>query len=104
MTLANNDTLPPHDSHNILHAVVKGNVQGVGFRVFTRGAALRHNCTGWVRNLDNGSVEVYAEGDELNLTELLTELYKGPPWAHVADIEMKWENRAPQFGSFTIER
>jgi acylphosphatase len=104
MTTANQHTAHPHESHNTLHAIVKGNVQGVGFRVFTRAAALRHNCTGWVRNLDDGSVEVYAEGDELDLTELLTELYQGPPWAHVSDIDMKWESRERRYESFTIER
>jgi len=104
MTTAKNRLPHPHESHNVLHAIVKGNVQGVGFRVFTRGAALRHKCTGWVRNLENGNVEVYAEGDELDLTELLTDLYKGPPWAHVADIDMRWETRERQYDSFTIER
>jgi len=93
-----------HEIHNTLHATIKGHVQGVGFRVFTRSAALRHNCTGWVRNLDDGRVEVFAQGDELDLTELLTDLYKGPPWAHVSDIDMRWETREREFNSFTIER
>ncbi len=104
MTPKKNQQPHAHEVHNTLHAIIKGHVQGVGFRVFTRGAALRHGCTGWVKNLDDGRVEVFAQGDELDLTELLTELYKGPPWAHVSDIDMHWEAREQAFSSFTIER
>jgi len=78
---------------NILHAIVYGKVQGVGFRVFVRQAAQDLGCTGWVRNLPDGTVEVYAYSDsEITLTELLTELYKGPPWSHVSNIDVKWKN------------
>ena len=81
-----------HPLHNAFHAYVRGKVQGVGFRVFTRDAAMRLGAKGWVRNIENGRVEVYAEADELTLTEFLTELYKGPPWSHVADIEITWKH------------
>lgn len=94
---------PPTD-HNVFHALVRGKVQGVGFRVFTRAAALRHRCTGWVRNLADGRVEVYAEGTELALTELLTEIHKGPPWGHVADIEVEWFHRDATHDNFVITR
>ncbi len=91
-------------AHNVLHAVVTGKVQGVGFRVFVREAAQRLGCKGWVRNLSDGSVELHAEADELTLTELLTEVSKGPPWAHVADVDIRWEKAEPKEERFRILR
>lgn len=99
--------LHEEEEANVLHAVVYGKVQGVGFRVFVRQAALDLGCNGWVKNLKNGCVEVHAEADsELTLTELLTELYKGPPWSHVADIDVDWRNEDHEFEgeSFRILR
>lgn len=71
------------NSDNHFRGVVFGRVQGVGFRVFARQAALRHGITGWVKNLPNGRVEIFAEGEELALTEFLTDLYRGPVLSHV---------------------
>lgn len=89
---------------NMFHAIVRGRVQGVGFRVFVREAALRLGCTGWVRNLPDGTVEMHAESDEMTLTELLTEVSKGPPWAHVETVDITWESRAPEGERFRILR
>ncbi len=92
------------DTPNCFHGVVHGRVQRVGFRVFTREAARRHSVTGWVRNLPNGCVEVHAEGDEIPLTELLTDLYCGPILSHVTDIELEWKRVDAEFESFDIIR
>ena len=81
-----------HAAPNSLHAIIHGRVQGVGYRVFAKTAAKRHGCTGWVRNLPDGSVEVHALADEPCLVEFLTELSMGPPWSHVAEIDVKWEH------------
>ncbi|MDX1970978.1 MAG: acylphosphatase [Candidatus Sumerlaeia bacterium] len=76
---------------NVLHAIVKGRVQGVGYRVFVRQVAMDLGCTGWVRNLPDKTVEVYAESDsEVILTDLLTEMYKGPVSSRVVDIQVEW--------------
>jgi acylphosphatase len=91
--------------HNAFHGVVLGRVQGVGFRVFAREAATEQGVTGWVRNLAGGNVEVYAEGDEMQLTEFLTDLYRGPIMAHVIDIKLQWKTvPAPTCKSFDILR
>jgi acylphosphatase len=93
----------PHP--NVLHVVVRGRVQGVGFRVFVRQSALRHGCRGWVRNLPTGEVEVHAEGDEGMLVELLTDMAQGPPWSHVADLEVQWQHtESAEFDDFRIRR
>ena len=87
-----------------LHAVVNGRVQGVGYRMFALEAARRHGCRGWVRNLGDGSVELEAEGGEEDLTELLTELYRGPVSARVADIDLEWSEGPARFTEFQIVR
>lgn len=92
------------DTPNSFHAIIRGRVQGVGFRVFTREAALRLGLTGWVRNLPTGEVEVQAEGDENTLTELLTELSAGPPWSHVSDIDIQWAHTSERCDHFRIRR
>lgn len=57
-----------------MHAIVKGNVQGVGFRAMTRYYATRMGITGTVRNLPDGSVEIYAHGSKKRLEELMQSL------------------------------
>lgn len=93
-----------HEPHNTLHVIVRGRVQGVGFRVHTRAAAQRHGCKGWVRNLPDGRVEVYAQADEDALTELLTEISQGPPWSHVAHIDAQWDTCEVEYQDFRIRR
>lgn len=89
---------------HILHVRVRGRVQGVGFRVHTHAAAVRLGATGWVRNREDGSVEVYAEGTEQVLLDLLTEVSKGPPWSHVAELDPEWSEGAPEHEEFRIRR
>lgn len=92
------------EAPNCLHAIVHGRVQGVGYRVFARESALRHGINGWVRNLNTGHVEVYAEGDEMALTEFLTDLYRGPVLAHVRDIKLTWKHSTLEHDGFAIVR
>jgi DNA ligase D-like protein (predicted 3'-phosphoesterase) len=68
-----------------VRAVVAGSVQGVGFREATRRRAHRLGVLGWVRNEDDGTVAVHAEGDAKAVEELLAFLRKGPRGAAVAD-------------------
>ncbi|MEJ2636102.1 MAG: acylphosphatase [Calditrichia bacterium] len=59
-------------------AHVSGNVQGVGFRYFTYKRAKSYNLTGYVKNLANGNVEVFAEGDRGDLEKLHTQHSRFP--------------------------
>jgi acylphosphatase len=70
-----------------LHAVVRGRVQGVGFRYFVLQHARALGLTGHTRNLDDGSVEVYAEGARPALEALRRELRRGPSAASVTQVE-----------------
>lgn len=83
--------------------LVKGLVQGVNFRVFTRRMADGLNLTGYVRNLPGGdSVEVYAEGNSQNLEKMLELLRKGPPGARVDSLDYAWQQDKQHFTRFEI--
>jgi acylphosphatase len=70
-----------------LHVIVRGRVQGVGFRWFVREAARRRNVAGWVKNLTDGGVEVAADGSDRDIGWLRAELAKGPPGAVVETLD-----------------
>ncbi len=83
------------------HWLVRGRVQGVGFRWFVQEAAARSGAAGWVRNLPGGEVEIHAEGAAAVLESLLAEIREGPRFARVDDVERR---RAEPTGAtrFTI--
>lgn len=66
---------------------VRGRVQGVGFRYFVEHTANSLGLKGWVRNRDDGDVEVYALGSAAQLSELAGLLWKGPRWAEVRGVD-----------------
>ncbi|HEX5724211.1 MAG TPA: acylphosphatase [Longimicrobiaceae bacterium] len=66
---------------------VRGRVQGVGFRWWTRHQATRLGLAGTVRNCADGSVEVHVRGPGAAVAELERLLTEGPPHAHVAAVE-----------------
>ena len=67
--------------------LVRGRVQGVGFRWFVIREAARLALTGWTRNLPDGSVEVVAAGEEGALEALHGRLAEGPPASRVTQVE-----------------
>lgn len=73
-----------------LHAVIRGRVQGVGYRATTMDEARRLGLAGWVRNRFDGSVEVTAEGPQAKLDLLLATLRRGPWGAKVEDVAASW--------------
>jgi DNA ligase D-like protein (predicted 3'-phosphoesterase) len=66
--------------------VVSGRVQGVGFRDATRSVARELGLQGWVRNADDATVAVHAEGPSAAVEKLVAFLREGPPGAAVADV------------------
>jgi acylphosphatase len=88
-----------------LHVRVTGMVQGVGFRWFVRERARRLGISGWVRNVDDGSVEIMAAGDPGQLELLRRELEQGPRGARVeAVIEIEAQATEPLEAPFGILR
>jgi acylphosphatase len=68
--------------------VLEGRVQGVGFRYFVYHHAHLLRINGWVRNLADGSVEVHAEGVQESMSQFLSRIRSGPPFAVVADVRI----------------
>lgn len=85
-----------------LRAVVRGFVQGVGYRLKTRELAVQLGLTGMVRNAGSGVVEVVAEGPREKLEILLGWLYIGPPVSHVDAIKASWGAPKGGFRGFGI--
>lgn len=71
-----------------IRVIVRGMVQGVGFRYFTVRQAESLGLAGWVENLDDGSVQACAEGTEDAITTFLEALRQGPRFSRVEDLEI----------------
>jgi len=70
-----------------IHLLVRGRVQGVGFRAFVLRRAQALGITGWVRNCADGSVELEAEGEPERLERLVEAVSRGPVGARVAAVD-----------------
>ncbi|MEQ8954131.1 MAG: acylphosphatase [Gammaproteobacteria bacterium] len=70
------------------HGHIAGLVQGVFFRLETQKQAQRLGLTGWVRNTDDGRVEVMICGTEHVVAEMVTWLHQGPPRAKVNSVDL----------------
>ena len=70
------------------HLIVRGRVQGVGFRQSMCTAADRIGVTGWVRNLRDGTVEAVVHGAPDDVARMLVWAHRGPPGAHVASVDV----------------
>ena len=89
---------------NAKRFLVSGAVQGVGFRFFAVRAAQRLGLAGYTRNLRDGRVEVYAVGDEQQLSSLRNDLEQGPRGAVVSAVaEEQAEIVARYTDGFSIE-
>ena len=84
--------------------IISGSVQGVGFRFFTQRAAARHQVLGYVRNLDDGRVEAYAEGAEKAVEGFRNDLAAGPVHSTIEEIEEIVCDASGLYSSFRIEK
>ena len=85
-----------------LKAIVKGRVQGVGFRYFVYDLARQYGLKGTVRNLYSGAVEVQVDGDDELLSTFLDALRAGPRMAQIDDVETEWSKEEKGFRDFRI--
>jgi len=91
----------PDEKALSLRALVRGRVQGVGFRDFVYTRARILGLTGYVRNLPDGrSVEVMAEGPRSDLEQLLEYLRDGPRMARVDAIDVQWGEASGTYSRF----
>jgi len=86
------------------YAKVYGRVQGVGYRYFVKEKAQILNLFGYVKNLEDGTVEVLAQGREENLQKLIEELKKGPYLAKVEKIDIIFRKPLEIFRNFEIKK
>lgn len=85
-----------------LRFVVRGRVQGVGFRYFALRRAREGDVAGWVRNRDDGAVEGEAAGAPAALASFIAELGRGPRGASVTAVETSELESPPPGETFTI--
>jgi acylphosphatase len=86
------------------HILISGRVQGVLFRAYTERLAGSLGLVGWVKNLRDGRVEVYCEGEKEKVEKLIEWCGNGPPSARVRDVELKYGEPVHQTKVFEILR
>ena len=88
----------------VRRVVVEGAVQGVGYREFTRRAALRLGVAGWVRNRPDGAVEALIRGSPEGVEALIAEMRKGPRFAMVESLSATEhdETQSDDSGTFIV--
>lgn len=71
---------------------IKGSVQGIFFRQFVKDKAEENKVKGFVRNLEDGRVEAFLEGDQESVDAVMALCKRGPPHSIIRDLETKDEN------------
>jgi len=84
--------------------LLSGLVQGVGFRFFTQRVAARYQVRGYVRNLEDGRVEAWAQGPEKSVEAFKHDITAGPQYSRVDEIEEIVLDPNREYSSFRIER
>lgn len=80
---------------------ISGTVQGIFFRQFVKDNAERYNLRGFVRNLEDGRVEVFVEGDIENVDKMIESCQKGPKHSQIKKVDVK-EEKFQDFKEFKI--
>lgn len=70
------------------HLLIRGRVQGVGFRFHLREEARHHGVSGWTRNRRDGTVEAVVQGDAGDVDRVIAWARRGPPSAQVTGVEV----------------
>lgn len=86
-----------------VRVVFHGRVQGVNFRAYATQRAQELGLRGWVRNLDDGTVEAMAEGPREAMEEWIRWCREEQPHARVTQVETEWSEATGEFRGFTIQ-
>lgn len=86
------------------HLIIRGRVQGVWFRGSTQAQAVANHVNGWVRNLNDGSVEAVLEGSAGDVECVIHWCRRGPVYAQVAEIVVTTEEYSGEFETFSVRR
>lgn len=82
--------------------IVSGRVQGVGFRYFVQALAKKLDLKGWVKNLDNGNVQMELQTKEDNLDLIIDKLKKGNGFSKISDLKIKVVEEVDNNNNFKI--
>ncbi len=85
------------------HVFYSGRVQGVGFRYTAEAIAHRLKLTGWVKNLQDGRVELVCEGPKEKIEALFLEIQNSSLGGHIKKIDCRWEEPKNEFKDFCVE-
>jgi len=80
---------------------ITGTVQGIFFRIFVKENAERYNVKGFVRNLEDGRIEIFLEGNSEDVNKMIELCKKGPKHAQIKKVETK-EERFQDFKTFKV--
>jgi len=83
---------------------IRGQVQGVGYRYFAQRSAARYQVRGYVKNLEDGRVEAFAQGPEPAVEAFKHDLTAGPSYSKVEDIEEIVLDPDKRYSTFRIEQ
>ncbi len=84
------------------HIFIKGKVQGVFFRQSLKTVAKKNNVKGFVKNIDDGSVEAIAEGNNADVLQLIEWCHTGPASSRIDHVEIIYEKHKKQFKTFDV--
>lgn len=84
------------------HLIIRGRVQGVGYRFSLQQQALTHRVRGWVHNRPDGSVESVLQGPRGALDAIIDWCWRGPRGAAVHDVEVTWGEPSQPISDFEI--
>lgn len=83
--------------------LISGHVQAVGYRLFVRRCADELGITGFAQNLPDGRVKVVASGSETKIEKLLEQVRRGPRFAVVRNVEVRWLTDYAPFSRFDVK-
>jgi acylphosphatase len=85
-----------------MYCLVSGKVQGVAYRAYVENAADQLQLCGYVRNMEDGRVEVVAQGDPSTLKEFVEFLHEGSSLSEVEGVDVEWRSIEKEHDDFSV--
>ena len=85
-----------------VHISIYGEVQGTGFRSWTKEQAQKFSLTGWARKSSDGSIEIFTQGEKEKINDFVSLCWDGPNMAFIDEVLVKDANSDDSFSSFEI--
>ena len=85
-----------------VHISVYGEVQGTGFRTWSKEQAEKLNLSGWTRKASDGSIEIFSQGEEEKINDFVSLCWDGPNMAFIDEVLVKDTNPDDSFSGFEI--